>query len=927
MKTTPASQTSYFYMDRFSNTTTYSEAAFGFNWLEAKPNYETSLYGGVPAGWTVNYNDPSLLVVSGVHGNSYEDMVFWANEPYFAFEGGWSGSSTQVEQFQIGVTSPSSGTYYIANIYPDSPYYTSGAFGSSSVWGDVQVTDQLQAACGCFTWMANYMSGTVNPALGFVMNYNSLPWRDVSNGYGDSGDEMQFSEWTSDANAGPYTYAPPTALQFQFSGVIYPFMSNATTNKWFGPVQKLAQSMYQSSITNTESWAPLDFAQSDGTQTSKYDISNAVGFYYVNGYENFFLNNRSSWGVMSNSGITPAMMYLSAYGGPFTNSSMNNNFKPAAALQNTTGIYQAGFTSYSSNSVSADATNGYSTTNSKVTLNITGTNKDLALEGNFLTAGTSDKINVTLSVHVDKATTAKRIWMSFVPVTVGSKTPTCTQVAAGHILDCTSSDYQSSLPAGMLIDYISGNISAFATSGSTMASNRGTIYFYNSSSYSSIPEGTYQAKFELWFHYGTITSPSQITTFYSAPTLKPETNYWSYNPSNFVGTQLRGNNTHLYIPYEIANVSATMPQMTFVHGREYNLTNVGHPSETESYTVYLNKTIFANLATVTGVTTWSYTPSTGALTYTEAMPSNGRNFVVITGTPYHVPSFELTTLLNVYNSRPDLQAAYPEVGTGTYANLVNWAYGVTTQQWVDSNYDTLAPCAYWYTLMYTYNTRPDLQADFPNAFTSQSHYQNLINWAGGVATKQWVDSSYSSLNDSGYWYTLMNTYNGRPDLLAAYPNVYSNSLTSDYQKLITWAGGVVTQKWTDSSYASLSHYGYWYDLLMTYNQRLDLQAAYPSAYSSMASYQNLVNWAGGVVTQQYTDSSYSQLNTYGYWYDLMNTYNNRPDLQAAYPNAYTSQPQYQTLINWANGVVTHAWTDTSVTNLSYYASYYEAHHT
>jgi len=106
---------------------------------------------------------------------------------------------------------------------------------------------------------------------------------------------------------------------------------------------------------------------------------------------------------------------------------------------------------------------------------------------------------------------------------------------------------------------------------------------------------------------------------------------------------------------------------------------------------------------------------------------------------------------------------------------------------------------------------------------------------------------------------------------------------------------------------------------------------YPNAYSSLSSYTSLISWAGRVVTDQITpqDGSYGLLNTYGYWYDLMMVYNMRPDLQAAFPNAYTSQTQYQNLINWANEVVTGVITPTdgAIVYLKYYAPFYEAYAT
>jgi hypothetical protein len=200
-----------------------------------------------------------------------------------------------------------------------------------------------------------------------------------------------------------------------------------------------------------------------------------------------------------------------------------------------------------------------------------------------------------------------------------------------------------------------------------------------------------------------------------------------------------------------------------------------------------------------------------------------------------------------------------------------------------------------------------------------------VNWAYGVVTRKWTDSGYNTLAPYAYWYALMSTYNQRPDLVKAFPDAYVS--VSSYEALINWAGGVVTKQWTDSSYNILNPYGYYYDLMMTYNTRSDVRAAFPSAYTTRSSYTSLINWAGGVVTEQWTDGSYSTLNPYGYYYDLMMVYNTRTDLQAAFPNAYSNQASYQNLINWAYGVVTKQWADSSYSFLSYYASYYESHHT
>jgi hypothetical protein len=262
----------------------------------------------------------------------------------------------------------------------------------------------------------------------------------------------------------------------------------------------------------------------------------------------------------------------------------------------------------------------------------------------------------------------------------------------------------------------------------------------------------------------------------------------------------------------------------------------------------------------------------------------------------------VTALYAVYSERPDLQAAFPQAHTNmtSYTELVSWAGGVAIGGY-DSAYSALAPYGYWYVLMEAYNGRSDLQAAFPNAYSNPASFAELVSWAGGVVMGH-SDSHYSVLEPYGYWYVLMATYNARPDLQAAFPSAYTNSTSFD--GLVSWAGGVVVGG-SDSYYQVLAPFGYWYVLMATYNARPDLQAAFPSAYSNFTSYQELVRWAGGVVTGG-SDSYYPVLAPFGYWYVLMATYNGRPDLQAAFPVAYTNFPSYAGLISWAGEVVSGA---------------------
>ncbi len=86
----------------------------------------------------------------------------------------------------------------------------------------------------------------------------------------------------------------------------------------------------------------------------------------------------------------------------------------------------------------------------------------------------------------------------------------------------------------------------------------------------------------------------------------------------------------------------------------------------------------------------------------------------------------ITDLLSVYNTRPDLQAAFPEAAHGSLNNLLAWAgtSGIT----IDSAHITLVPHAAVYKLMYVYSIRPDLQAAFPEA-ANAANLTNLFAWA------------------------------------------------------------------------------------------------------------------------------------------------------------------------------------------------------
>ena len=312
---------------------------------------------------------------------------------------------------------------------------------------------------------------------------------------------------------------------------------------------------------------------------------------------------------------------------------------------------------------------------------------------------------------------------------------------------------------------------------------------------------------------------------------------------------------------------------------------------------------------------------------------NSTGNVTVTGGAVGVPvSFQpqipaLGVLLELYGTRPDLQAAFPGASLGNITDLsalVSWAADVANGRFSDSAANALqaADAGPYYTLMGLYNSRPDLQSAFPNAYTNVSSYESLVAWAGSVVTGTFADSANSTLRPWGYSYVLDMLYLQRPDLQAAFLNPLLNSSASD--ALISWAAGVVTGSIPDTSNATLQRYGYFYDLMGLYNSRPDLEAAFPHADSNASEFASLVGWAGAVVNGTVLDSARTQLAPFGYWYVLLGVYNGRPDLQAAFPLAYVNATSYQSLLGWAKAVVTGAISDSAYSTLQPYAATYEA---
>jgi hypothetical protein len=211
-------------------------------------------------------------------------------------------------------------------------------------------------------------------------------------------------------------------------------------------------------------------------------------------------------------------------------------------------------------------------------------------------------------------------------------------------------------------------------------------------------------------------------------------------------------------------------------------------------------------------------------------------------------------------------------------------------------------------LLGVYESRPDLKNAYPSVTTEWSTQNALIRWAATYGIR--TDSAQPQLGRYGYLYVLADVYNDRSDLQVAYPEVMNGNL----RNIISWAAkyGITI----DSARQRLGNYGHVYVLLNIYGNRIDLRAAYPQVENGDLT--GIIDWA--VRYGISTDSAKSTLEVYAPQLVLLWVYNLRHDLQQVMPAAF-SYPMFQSLINWAAqyGVTI----DSAKTTLQPYATWYQ----
>ncbi len=198
------------------------------------------------------------------------------------------------------------------------------------------------------------------------------------------------------------------------------------------------------------------------------------------------------------------------------------------------------------------------------------------------------------------------------------------------------------------------------------------------------------------------------------------------------------------------------------------------------------------------------------------------------------PHAHTYALLSIYDARPDLQAAYPEAASGDMAGLVRWAwqYGIVDYPRDPAGpHAVLGPHAHTYALSIIYDARPDLRAAYPDVVAGDR--AALTVWARDWGINDYPDDPVGPaavLGPHAHTYALLSIYDARPDLQAAYPEAASGDMAG----LTVWARDWGINDYPDDPVgpaAVLGPHAHTYALLSIYDARPDLQAAYPEAAS------------------------------------------------------------------------------------------------
>ncbi len=201
-------------------------------------------------------------------------------------------------------------------------------------------------------------------------------------------------------------------------------------------------------------------------------------------------------------------------------------------------------------------------------------------------------------------------------------------------------------------------------------------------------------------------------------------------------------------------------------------------------------------------------------------------------------------------------------------------------------------------LLGIYYARPDLQAAYPEA--ASGDMAGLIGWAWQYGTVDYPNDPngpHAVLGPHAHTYALMHIWNQRPDLQAAYPEAASGDMAG----LIGWAwqyGTVDYPNDPNGPHAVLGPHAHTYALITIYDVRPDLRTAYPEAVAGDRA--ALTVWARDWGISDYPNDPngpHAVLGPHAHTYALITIYDVRPDLRTAYPEAVAGD--HAGLSKWA----------------------------
>jgi hypothetical protein len=582
----------YIYFYRYSNSTPFQDWR-GFIWSESL-GYGTPAYtfGGQGTAYLL-YNDSDVLSYKRVlvmpDATIEQYYTFWRDTEYFSLESRIISKINYVQnqiQFGVYITSDGSNTYAFMG-YKDGEVIKGR---SPNDWGlgSLPVTSGAIESNKAFPWQAVRSSGH-NCSVGWTLTFSSSPWTLLSAGKGGDG-ELQFETFYSNPASNGYFRLPYVPFESKIGTIVYPFYGEQAV--WYEPVQTLARSLY-SSVSAPQSFEPLYYAYGQHDPSSSVEegtIANRIGVIALGwtSFNGFFLKDTTTWNYYPDVEWQPMYIRAGTTEWPY----------PDMGLTTDTGTTYLNVENSpldsSSQSVSRDST--------PVWLKFSNDKSNIGWDVTIETWGDSDKFNVTMVFRNKVSQNIKDAWTYF--RTQDQINPMefqllKSQVTADYVINDPYRGY-----CGYLIERLEGN-----ASGIDFSQAGAKIHFLKNTDPTPVAAGTtYTVKLMLWAHYGKITSESQITDFHTNPTLSDSVQHFAYSPS-----MLLGQDSKLYIPYNVWNSSATFPKMEKTASSEYTLTAISDGVKT--YALFLNRTVFNQVNQVSNVDTWSYDPTTGNLTF------------------------------------------------------------------------------------------------------------------------------------------------------------------------------------------------------------------------------------------------------------------------------------------------------------------------